>query len=138
MRLTTVLSVVLALGIAGCGTSSTHACVTVPQSIPDSRLLTNGTKLTVPVGAIVYVALVEAEEYSSGPGFPWLTPVTSNRAVLVPVRLCKRTGASSLAVTVTGFRALRPGKAMLTAALAPRWRSLQTSPKPSLNRVTVS
>jgi hypothetical protein len=77
----------------------------VPQTIPNTRLITNGTKLTVRVGAIVYAVLVEPESDTDGPGFPWLTPRSSDPAVVAPVHLCKRTGASSLPLSVTGFRA---------------------------------
>jgi hypothetical protein len=108
----------------------------VPQSFPNNRLLTSGTRLTVPVGAIVFVALVEAEEYD-GPGFPWLAPTSSDSTVLAPVHLCARTGASSLALTVTGFRAVRPGEATLSAPLAPAWRSLKLRPQPAVDWVTV-
>ena len=90
------------------------------------------------VGAIVYVVLVEWAAYS-GPGFPWLTPTSSDPRVLAPVRLCKRTGASSLPLTVTGFRAVRPGEATLSARLTPGWRALRakTKPQPALDYVTV-
>jgi hypothetical protein len=53
-------------------------------TIPNNRLITSSANLTVPVGAVVYVVLVEAEDYTSGPGFPWLTPTSSNQAVLAP------------------------------------------------------
>ena len=57
--------------------------------------------------------------------------------MLAPVRLCKSTGVSSLAVEVTAFRAERHGTATLVALLAPRWRSIKLKPPPSVNRVTV-
>lgn len=123
--------------IASCGTSSSHTCVAVPQTITDNRLITNGSNLTVPVGAIVYVVLVEADSFTSGPGFPWLTPKSSDRTVLAPVHLCKLTRASTLPRTVTGFRALHRGHATVTAPLTPRWRSFKTRPQPARDSVTV-
>jgi hypothetical protein len=132
-----IATAVMVVLIASCGTSSSHTCVTVPQTIPSDRLLTSGTKLTVPVGAIVYVVLVEPESYASKPGFPWVTPTSSDRIVLAPVHLCKLTGASTLSRTVTGFRALHRGHATVTALLTPRWRSFRTKPQPTRDSVTV-
>ena len=136
---------VVAVAAAGCGSSSrdgpdtgrahaaeipsTHACVAAPQPTPVNRLLTSGTRLTVPVGAVVYVVLVEWAQYS-GPGFPWRTPASSHPGVLARVRLCKLTGASSLPLTVTGFRAVRPGTATVSAPLTRRWQALKRRPKP--------
>jgi hypothetical protein len=132
-----VLCTTVVLGMTACGTSLAYACVTVPQTIPSNRLITGGTKLTVPVGAIVYVVLVEPENDAGGPGFPWLTPTSSNRRVLAPVHLCKRTGSSSLPNTVTGFRARRHGKASVTARIARPWRALKTRPRPARAAVRV-
>ena len=139
IRLAAPLCATVLLGIGGCGSSSaTPTCVAVPQTIPNDSLVTNGTRLAVPIGAIVYAVLVETENYMSKPGFPWLTPTTSDRLVLAPVRLCQRTGASSLPVSVTGFRALHQGTATVTARLAPGWPgSFKTGPEPSRGTVTV-
>lgn len=144
MKLAAAIGAIVALAVAACGTSSAHTRITVPQSIPNNRLLTSGTTLTVPVGTIVYVVLVEAEEYEIGhvgaesPGFPWLTPTSSDRTVLAPVHLCKQTVASSLASTVTGFRAPRRGSATLTAPLAPGWRTGKIKPRAAADRVRIS
>lgn len=81
-----LLCTIFAVGVAGCGSSSAHACVTAPQPFPSNPLLTSGTELTVPVGAIVYVVLVEPAAYS-GPGFPWLTPTSSDPSVLARASL---------------------------------------------------
>ncbi len=78
MKLGAVLFAVLALGLSASAKASARGCVRVPQSIPESRLVTGNTKLTVPVGAIVYDVLVESEGYA-GPGFPWMTPRSSDR-----------------------------------------------------------
>lgn len=132
-----ILCAVAVLGIGACGGSSGDSCVTVPEPISSASLITNGTKLTVRVGAIVYVVLVQSASYTAGPGFPWLTPRSSDLTVFAPLHLCKRTGASSLPLSVTGFRAVHPGTATLTAPLAPPWRSLKTRPSSSRSSVTV-
>jgi hypothetical protein len=137
VKLASILGAISVFGVAACGGSSPHSCVTVPETIPDTSLLTNGTQLTVRVSAIVYVELVESASYPAGPGFPWLTPRSSDPSVLAPVHLCTRTGASSLALTVTGFRAIHPGTATLNAPLTPRWRSIRTKPPRFLSSVTV-
>jgi hypothetical protein len=137
MKPAAVLLAVFALGAATCTEASAHSCTRVPQTIPGNRLVTDNKKLTMPVGAVVFDVQVEAEEYTSSPGFPWLTPKSSDLAVLVPVRLCKSTGVSSLPVRVTAFRAKRRGSAILAAPLGPRWRSIKLKPQPSQVRVTV-
>jgi hypothetical protein len=138
MKAGAVLFAVLALGAIACRDASARTCRRVPQAIPKDRLVTGDGKLTVPVGAIVYDVKVEAEEYTAGPGFPWLTPTSSDRAVLAPVRLCKSNGVSSLPVRVTAFRAKQRGTATLAASLVPRWRSIKLRPEPSSDQVTVS
>lgn len=137
MRFATLFGVVSVVAVTACGTSSARSCVRVPQTIPESRLATNDSRLTVPVGAVVFDVLVESAN-ENGPGFPWVTPISSDLTVLAPVRLCKRTGVSSLALTVTGFRARHAGAAILTAALSPRWRSIRARPKPSRDEIAVN
>ena len=89
-------------------------------------------------GAIVFVVLVEPGHYTTKRGFPWLTPTTSNRSVLAPVRLCKRPVASTLPLSVTGFRAIQRGATTVTARLAPGWPgSFKPGPEPSRNVVSV-
>lgn len=124
------------VGVAACGTSAHAACSKVPTSIPNDRLLTSGTMLQVPVGATVYVVLIKYESLD-GPGFPWQRPSSSDRAVLAPLRLCRHNGVSSLPLTVTGFRAVKRGKATITASLATRWRSLTNRPRPAIDHVIV-
>ena len=137
MKPAAVLFAVFALGAATCSEASARSCTRVPQTIPDNRLVADNKKLTVPVGAIVFDVQVEAAEYTSSPGFPWLKPTSSDLAVLAPVRLCKSTGVSSLPVRVTAFRAKRRGSATLAASLAPQWRSVKLKPRPSSARITV-
>jgi hypothetical protein len=124
--------------LSGCG-SQEITCVAVPTSFPNNRILTTQhTHLTVPVNAIVWIALVEAENYAAHRGFRWATPTTSDRSVLAPVHLCKRTSVSTLPEEISAFKALRPGTATLTARLAPGWPgSIKPRLQPALNNVTV-
>jgi hypothetical protein len=132
------LIAVVAVVITACGNSSrAAACARIPQSIPTNRLLTSGTILRVPVGATVYVALVEPEVYTNQPGFPWMTPSSTDHTVLAPEHLCKQSGASTLPIVVTGFRAVSPGKATIRAPLSKPWRSRATKPQPAIDHVTV-
>ncbi len=123
--------------LSGCG-SQKPACVTAPsRSFPLDRLLTNTTThLTVPVDAIVWVALGEGAIYTNGHGFPWVTPRTSDSAVLAPVRVCKETLVTSLPEQITGFKALRRGTATLTARLARGWPG-SFKIQPAVDTVTV-
>ena len=137
-RLSLAASALMALAvISGCG-SQQPACVNVPTSISNGRLVTTDTRLTVPVNAIVYMALVEPEKYATHPGFPWLAPRTSARNVLAPVRFCKQTAFGGLPESLTAFKALHPGTATLTARLAKGWPgSVKPSLQPALDNVTV-
>lgn len=129
------LLAVTAAGVAAYGTSAQAACVKLPTSLPNDRVLMTWTTLRVPVGATVYVELIETEGLD-GPGFPWQKASSSDRSVLAPVQLCKP-GRSSLPLTVTAFRAVHRGKATITATLSPRWRSLPNRPGPAMDHVTV-
>jgi hypothetical protein len=137
LRLMVLSLIGVGVGVGVWSLDSSQGCVAVPQSIATDRLVDGGTRLTVPAGAVVYDVLVEADDYIGGPGFPWLAPRSSNRAVLVPVTLCRGDTLSTLPVRVTGFRAVSRGTATLDAALVPRWRSIKPRPAGSLNRVTV-
>ncbi len=130
-----LLFVITAVGVAACGTSAHAACVKLPTSLPNDRVLMTWTTLQVPVGATVYVELIETEGLD-GPGLPWQKPSSSDRSVLAPVHLCNP-GPSSLPLTVTAFRAVHRGKATIIATLSPRWRSLPNRPGPAMDHVTV-
>ena len=117
-----------------------RACVKVPRSIPENRLLASGAKRVVPVAATVYAAIVEPEEYASPKypqSFPWLTPKSSDPAVLTPERACPSRGASTLAESVTVFRATNPGRSSLIADLRRQWRSIPDAPHRYHARVVV-
>jgi hypothetical protein len=138
-RFSVPTSAVLAIALlSGCAPQAI-ACVAVPTTIPSNRLLTtDDAHLTVPVNAIVWVALVEADKYTAHPGFPWLKPTTSNRAVLAPVTQCKQTLVTSLPERISAFKALRPGRATVTARLAPGWPgSIRPRLRLALSIVTV-
>jgi hypothetical protein len=134
-----LLVAISAVGIAACGgpgRSASAPCLKVPTTIPNDRLLTNNTKLRVPVGATVYVVLVQSEGYS-GPGFPWQRPSSSDRAVLAPVRICRQTVTSTLPLSVSGFRAVNRGQATIAASLSAQWRSVTHKPQPAIDHVIV-
>lgn len=111
----------------------------VPQTFPQNRLVANGMTTHAPVGALLWVALVEPANLSR-PGypssFPWLPPSSSNQAALTPVRLCPLRGMYSLPEKITAFRAVGHGNATLLAKLAPPWRRRTHAP-PSYHAVVV-
>ncbi len=75
------------------------------------------------------MALVEPEKYASPhypPGFPWQAPSASDRRVLARVPVCRAVRPSTLALTVHAFRAVKPGRSRIVAALAPGWRARAT------------
>jgi hypothetical protein len=106
-----------------------------------------GATLTVQVGAVVYVELVEAEEYLSWPAgtkppprvFPWAAARSSDHRVLERVALCPGREVSTLPVMVYAFRALRPGTATLTAPIATAWKRTKPARRRGLHpyRATV-
>ncbi len=147
-----------ALGLAACGGSQKGGggptdCLAVPNSIPN--LATWGSRLTVRRGAIVYAAIDEAAEYEGGayltqskrPSarpdprlynlFPWQAPRSSSITVLKPIRTCPLTRASTLAETVTAFRAVGVGSSTLIASLVPEWRLARYRPPVFRTTVTV-
>jgi hypothetical protein len=105
-------------------------CVRYPARLPPSIAPGGGATLTVQVGTVIYVVLVEAEKYLSWPAgtkppprvFPWAAARSSQRRVLEHAALCASREVSTLPVVVYAFRALRPGTATLTAPIAPAWR----------------
>lgn len=135
--ITLIATLTAAMSIVACGGSTVAGCTPVPRSIPQQVLAAGGAKLAVHTGQVVFAVLVEDEELSGGPGFPWATPRSSDPRVLAPVRLCKLTGASSLAVAVSGFRALRPGHAALFAPLTAPWRAETKRPAPYRAQIRV-
>ena len=101
----------------------------VPAAFTSQDLAGDGGRVSVRRGAVVFVALVEPERYDTGgypPGFPWRAPVSSDRSVLEPVRLCKQVRAYTLALTVSAFRAVGAGSSTLAAPLAAGWRSARS------------
>jgi len=97
---------------------------------PAGRDIANGTSLTVNKGEVVYVELIEPEEIGTAPSsFPWPTPRSSNTKVLMQAPICKNPPLiTSVAVTVTAFRAVGAGAATVTAPLSRAWQKWQTNP----------
>lgn len=122
-------------------------CVSSPARLPPSIAPEGGATLTVQVGAVVYVELVEAEEYLSWPAgtkppprvFPWAAARSSDPHVLERVALCPSRGVFTLPVVVYAFRALRPGTVTLTAPIAPAWKRAKPARRRGLHpyRATV-
>ena len=134
--------VLCAVVLAACGRAGTSpgkvpiGCVRSPTTL--SIAPESGATLTVKVGAVVYVELVEAEKYLSWPAgtkppprvSPWAAARSSDPSVLRRVALCPSGGASTLPVVVYAFRAMSPGTAILTAPIAQAW----TRVKPTRRR----
>jgi hypothetical protein len=122
-------------------------CARSPAILPSSVAPEGGATLTVQVGAVVYVELVEAEKYLSWPAgtkpppraFPWAAAHSSDSHVLERVALCPSREMSTLPVVVYAFRALRPGTATLTAPIAPAWKRVKPARRRGLHpyRATV-
>jgi hypothetical protein len=122
-------------------------CVRSPTRLPPSIAPEGGATLTVQVGVVVYVELVEAEKYLSWPAgtkppprvFPWAAARSSDPRVLERVALCPSREVSTLPVVVYAFRTLRPGTAALTAPIAPAWKRAKPAQRRGLHsyRATV-
>jgi hypothetical protein len=128
-----------ALTVAACGSSAPHARVrhTAHACVPyrAAHVVVAGggspvTRLTVRPGTVVWVELVEPEaDTILRTAFPWRTPASSDQGVISAVSLCKHSWVTSLPVTITAFRALRPGTATLEVALTRSWRGrVDTAP----------
>jgi hypothetical protein len=124
---------------------SPNGCVRSPTtSLPAPE---RGATLTVKVGTVVYVELVEAEKYLSWPAgtkppprvFPWAAARSSDPSVLRRVALCPSSGASTLPIVVYAFRALTPGTTTLTAPIAQAWKRVKPARRRGLHpyRATV-
>jgi hypothetical protein len=145
--------VLCAVVLAACGRPGTssgkgpNGCVKSPTTFLPNIAPESGATLTVKVGAVVYVELVEAEKYLSWPAgtkpparvFPWATARSSDPSVLRRVALCPSSGASTLPVVVNAFRALTPGTATLTAPIAQAWKRVKPARRRGLHpyRATV-
>ncbi len=127
-----------ALTVAACGPSAQHGPVrhTAHACVPDgaAHVVVGGgspvTRLTVRPGAVVWVELVEPEaDTILRTAFPWRTRASSDPRVISAVSLCKHFWVMSLPVTITAFRALRPGTATIDVALTSTWRGrVDTAP----------
>jgi hypothetical protein len=126
----TAAAVAASIAITGTpGAAAAASCVTVPTTIPAGAMVRSGTTSRVHAGALLFVTLVEPGKYSSPhypPGFPWQAPSASDRRVLARVPVCRSVRPSTLALTVHAFRAVKPGRSRIVAALAPGWRARAT------------
>jgi hypothetical protein len=146
--------VLCAVVLAACGRPDSfpgkrpNGCVRSPKTFLPSIAPESGATLTVKVGAVVYVELVEAEEYLSWPAgtkppprvFPWAAARSSDPSVLRRVALCPSSGATStLPVVMYAFRALARGTATLTAPIAQAWKHIKPARRRGLHpyRATV-
>lgn len=76
------------------------------------RIYDNHQTINVSRGSVVTVQLVTG----ASEVWPWGTPRSSDETVLRPVPLCfDPTNVSSLPVQLTPFKAVAPGKALITA-----------------------
>lgn len=125
----------LCLGCSAAGSARGRAktsCINAPVAIGKYALPSRGT-ITVSVGELVYVELVEPAKYSSG-HFAWLMPASSNPHVLRRVPVCVSHHApSTLRLRVTAFRALRAGTARIIAPLSPALRALKRAHRSGLH-----
>jgi hypothetical protein len=97
-----------------------------PEASPLSDYVTDQDLYTVHRGAIVAIYLVEPEMYltSSRATFPWVTPTSSDGAVLEPVISCSQgPQVPSLPVSITLFRAVGVGRTSVRAGLSTEWSS---------------
>jgi hypothetical protein len=109
---------VLDVGGAGC---------VDPEASPRSDYAVGQDAFSVKQGDVVAIYLVEPEEYSipARPDtFPWSTPVSSDTSVLEPATECTHGPAvRTLATSITVFRAIGLGRALVSASLTPGWSS---------------
>ena len=133
--------------LAACGRPATspgeslNGCVRSPTTFLSGTAPESGATLTVKVGAVVYVALVEAEKYLSWPAgtkppprvFPWAAARSSDPSVLRRVALCPSSGAYTLPVVVYAFRALTPGTTTLTAPITQAWKRVKPARRRGLH-----
>jgi hypothetical protein len=147
-------AVLCAVVLAACGRPDTspgegpNGCARSPTTFLPSIAPESGARLTVKVGAFVYVELVEAEKYLSWPadtkppprGFPWAAARSSDPGVLRRVALCPSSGFSTLPVVVYAFRALTPGAVTLTAPITQAWKRVKPARRRGLHpyRATVT
>ena len=87
------------------------------RAVPRHATFANpGARLHVKNGAVVWVVLAGPASWASS---PWRQPASSNVSVLRSVPFCSPLGPSSAPLNWTVFRALRPGRAVITAPLLP-------------------
>ena len=91
-----------------------HADCVAPRSVDSfgPRIFVNHKAVSVSRGRVVTAQLMA----STSEMWPWGTPHSSDEAVLKPIPLCfDPTFVSSLPVQLTPFKAVAPGRAVITA-----------------------
>ena len=91
-----------------------HGDCVAPRAVDSlgPRIFVNHKAVSVSRGRVVTAQLMA----STSEVWPWGTPQSSDEAVLKPVRLCfDPTFVSSLPVQLTPFKAVAPGRAVITA-----------------------
>lgn len=142
------VTVLAACGRPGSSTrESPSACVRSPTTFSPRIAPASGARLTVKVGAFVYVELVASEKYLSWPtgtkppprAFPWAAARSSDPGVLRRAALCPSSGVSTLPTVAYAFRALSPGTATLSAPVARAWKRVAPARRRGLHpyRATV-
>jgi hypothetical protein len=120
-------------------------CLRFPTRFSRGVAPQSGATVTVNVGAVVYVELVEAEKYLSWPAgtkppppvFPWARARSSDPDVLRAVALCPNRGINTLPVVVYAFRVIRPGTAVLEAPIATAWKRVEPARRRGLRHYRV-
>lgn len=115
--------------MVACGTPQPSPCAhTLGTRVWNSQEFENRT-LTISPDSILTVELIEPMAYAGAPdseplptSFPWLSPQSSDVAVLRPVELCTNMPlVYSLPATFTAFQASKAGTTDVMARLDPRY-----------------
>jgi hypothetical protein len=112
-----------------------HAACVSPRAL-GTTVQPGMTEVSVASGGVVTVALTEPEAYASsmhGPppkAFPWLRAGSSNSRGLEPAAVCRRPLVmTSLPERLYPFRALHPGRYVLTSPLNPAYHVPRMRPR---------
>lgn len=115
-------------------------CVTAAEASA-ARSVGNEEHVAVPVGDVILDWQSESPQLKSGQPstFPYLRPRVQPLGILVPRPLCRRqSGVNTVTIRTYFYRAIRPGDATITVAVAPGWRTLREPPTPEKSTVTVA
>ena len=114
---------VAAAAIGGCGgTTSRRSNAINCVRASEARFFPRGGDIRLNAGASLVLALTGGGREATP--FPWATPVSSNVKVLQPVPLCPETRIYTVRVVLAAFKAVRDGRATVTAPLVRAWQAL--------------